>query len=98
MHLIEKKKVKVKRNIFQLINNFLIKRIFLTLSARSGTTVPHQVASKAMALTSRRLLLSNQIGFPNHVGGQAMLIGPQEQTRYKSGCSSIADNCRTRTL
>ena len=90
MHLIEKKKVKVKRNIFQLINNFLIKRIFLTLSARSGTTVPHQVASKITAPTSPRLSLANQISFPSHVDGQAMLIGPQDQTGHKSGCRSMA--------
>ena len=51
----------------------------LTLSARSGTTVPHQVASKTTAPTSPRLSLANQISFPSHVDGQAMLIVPQDQ-------------------
>ena len=41
----------------------------LTLSALSGTTVPHQVASKTTAPTSPRLTLANQISFPSHVDG-----------------------------
>ena len=80
---------KIKYNFFFSLGGVVLTHN-LTLSARSGTTVPHQVASKTTAPTSPRLSLANQISFPSHVDGQAMLIGPQDQTGHKSGCRSMA--------